>query len=516
MYGAWRTVKREASEFGMEQQSLIAEPTTRTVISAYAEDARKGVGTLNADIAAYEVKQAEKRGGLLTKEEYENSELFTPGVAWYDGMTNESAMVQKEYQEAQNRRNQVFADASTGQTVVGMAAGFGAGIVEPKNLAIGVGVSLAAGPLATAGFLGNTARRIYQMRNVALKSRIAIGAAEGVVAGAITEPSNRYSAKVLQQDYTMADSLFNIATSTAFGAGVPVVGEGLSRVGAFMRGKADKFGGRTMDVVTHEADLATQQFMAGQRVDVRAIEAAESINVMKGTPEQKLKYAMETGVIEKPAVIADTAELEASGIQTDAAQFVPQQWRQDISPKTASELADPKSWVVRDKQTGEAVAEITQRDLAEKVNQAKYDVVPTVEHLANLNGQSYAATPTGVEVKAKQAALGNRDLDGVASEVQATARAAIEKHNNDAGSINNDTLIDYSAIDSQDAARVKMDEDALAETYFQEAEAEIRQMEIDGIVNEADLTEYRSALEELRKYKTVDALESLKICLTRG
>jgi formate-dependent nitrite reductase cytochrome c552 subunit len=43
------------------------------------------------------------------------------------------------------------------------------------------------------------------------------------------------------------------------------------------------------------------------------------------------------------------------------------------------------SWVIREKATGKAIAEVWQQSVAAKVNAAKYEAVPIQEHLASIN-----------------------------------------------------------------------------------------------------------------------------------
>ena len=43
------------------------------------------------------------------------------------------------------------------------------------------------------------------------------------------------------------------------------------------------------------------------------------------------------------------------------------------------------SWIVRDRKTGRAVHETWQREVAESINQEKYEVVTALEHLQSLN-----------------------------------------------------------------------------------------------------------------------------------
>ena len=60
-----------------------------------------------------------------------------------------------------------------------------------------------------------------------------------------------------------------------------------------------------------------------------------------------------------------------------------------ISPRAKSDLENPTSFVIKNKKTGEVIMETFSRDVAEKINKEKYEAVPIIEHLANLNKQSF-------------------------------------------------------------------------------------------------------------------------------
>ena len=67
----------------------------------------------------------------------------------------------------------------------------------------------------------------------------------------------------------------------------------------------------------------------------------------------------------------------------------PSQWKEGLSPKAMRELQSPSSYMVRNKETGEVIREINP-EAVPNLNTAKYEAVPIAEHLANLNGQTYA------------------------------------------------------------------------------------------------------------------------------
>ncbi|MFN9912256.1 MAG: hypothetical protein ACK53L_06715, partial [Pirellulaceae bacterium] len=99
---------------------------------------------------------------------------------------------------------------------------------------------------------------------------------EGIVAGAVVEPGNQSTAKGLFQEYTLQDSLFNIATSAAFGGIVPAVGAAASKLSPIMQSKLQRFRSKATEVVADEIDMASTQKALGQAVNIEAVEAQAS------------------------------------------------------------------------------------------------------------------------------------------------------------------------------------------------------------------------------------------------
>jgi hypothetical protein len=522
---------------------------------------------------AQAIKDAEFNGSRITENEYKNSKvLYSEGVQWYEGMTRESAEISKEFNDAARKRAQILQDASTSQSVAGFAVGFGAGVFEPKNLAVGVAAAVTLPGLGATGVLGRSVQRAYQMRKTAtqmrktatLGTRALIGGAEGVAAGVAVEPSNRYSAKILQQDYTMLDSVFNVATSTAFGAGLPVAAKGLSNASPFIKEKIAKFKGRTMDVVTAEIDLATTQFTNGQRVDVGVIEAAEIGSVAKKPVAEQAKVAealvryTESPEFEARFAKAGAEVRDASGqpkkffhgtANTDFTEFntrpeprgvsAPQQvlgaWftedgkrasayaydYKNVTPNNGNVrivyLALEKPYVLKRDELA-MINSIADKDLQveaflklrNKLEKEGYDGVK-VESLGGEGESIVAFYPEKIIP-----AFGEKSLADIIAQADTSNAQALAKAQADAVDPANDTLIDYSALDQIEARRITEPTEIDAEAYYQNAESEIRQMIDQDILNEADLAEYRQALEELQSRAPVDALETLNLCLTRG
>ncbi len=219
MYGFWNTPQQKRTDFGESQDTQLFKPRTSAVISAGGGEGFYGVGTLEADRTLRRVEEAKQTGTKISEEQYKaNPDLYSEGIPWHEGMTEESAKELKQFNDASIARRKILAEASDAQTILGFGAAFATGIVEPKNLAVGVAVSAGTAGLGSIGALGNTVRRAYQLRrSLKLGQKVGIGVGEGIVAGAVVEPGNQSTAKGLFQEYTLQDSLFNIATSAAFG-----------------------------------------------------------------------------------------------------------------------------------------------------------------------------------------------------------------------------------------------------------------------------------------------------------
>jgi hypothetical protein len=209
------------------RQARLAQefkPSTGQVVSSFVDEAFSGEQSLEFDIKRLAVTKAEETGQPFTEEEYKKSNYFNPNLSYYNGMTKEAALLLSDNQTQVDRRAFVISKASGMQSVAGFTSALAAGTFEPKNAAIGVATSMFGGAFINRAIGAKKLFSIYQKYGK-YPVMAAKGGVEGLVAAAIAEPSNRESAKVLRQDYTMADSMFNIATSSLFSAAFNVVPE---------------------------------------------------------------------------------------------------------------------------------------------------------------------------------------------------------------------------------------------------------------------------------------------------
>lgn len=164
-------------------------------------------------------------GARLTAEEFSLSEFARPGISvGEDGITANAARILAERYDERETRKAILSKSPSG---IGMAAaqlgvGFAAGMLDPINIAasfIPVTRVASVGRLLAKG--SKTSQRLKR------------GALEGTVGAAVVEPIVYGSARYEQnQDYTVANSLLNIAFGTVLGGGLHV---GAGKVGDILR-----------------------------------------------------------------------------------------------------------------------------------------------------------------------------------------------------------------------------------------------------------------------------------------
>lgn len=126
-----------------------------------------------------------------------------------------------ERKRAENERNIVLQNAPSSTVPIQLLAGFAASAVDPVNVALAfvpfVGPTRYAGMLAKAG-----------SRFARYGVRARVGAFEGAVGAALTEPLTLYASAQDQADYDITDSLMNVAFGTALGGGLHGLGGAIS------------------------------------------------------------------------------------------------------------------------------------------------------------------------------------------------------------------------------------------------------------------------------------------------
>ncbi len=131
-----------------------------------------------------------------------------------------------------------------------------------------------------------------------------------------------------------------------------------------------------IEEVLPKSQLDALDFIKSKLEDVKKFSpeenhVAKSRTMVPETPKQELTDE-QAGIVEAPK----TSELNKSGdVSTTPAPM--------ISP--TSSLEKPVSWVIRNKETGEPVMETFSKSTADKINTDKYEAVPSLQHLQELN-----------------------------------------------------------------------------------------------------------------------------------
>lgn len=524
------------------QASILDEyqPETSDVLGAYVEDAFQGVGTLNADNLRFQVRDLEKVGTPLDEETFKTS-FGDSGISYYKGITQESAQVLADYNKEQQKRSFIISKASTTQDIAGFGSAFATGIFEPKNLLIGVATAAIGGPLISKGLgVGRIAALEASLGRYG--SKAAIGGVEGLVSAAIAEPSNQYSAKILQQDYGMADSMWNIGLSA-------VLGVGLNTAPSFIK---DRFAARKfrkadlVETIKQEVDTATAQLSQGQRVDVSAVEkivdgavAKKSVAEKAATIEKFVKYTESPefkGKFEGSKVVdAEGAPLRVyHGTRGDFAEFDKEFITRGAygsgfyftpEPKVASSYATNKEGSnvrpvylsLKNPATPDQVraAELNyngsnrpgstayEDEVTSALKEQGFDGVKL--EIKGLNPQYVAFNPDQIIP-----AFGEGDMNTIAKQIDADNGKEAAKAVQAAHDPNNDTAIDQQAAQALDEYDMMAEQDELA-AY----ESEIASLREQGLLTEAD----EMAMEALAGYSEADtkaAYDAAYFCLTRG
>jgi hypothetical protein len=546
---------RGAVAFGQESlyPLTLEEPTVGATMDAFIQEAYFGVGTGYADSVAESIELAKIEGTPIDEETFYNT--YGQGRKYEAGMTYEAAQELVNYDNERKQSQEVIAGATNGAYIAGMTTGFAAGVFEPKNLAYGVGTSLLATPIIGGAVTGvKSLRRVQQLRRVsemALVSRGSYGAltarggAEGLVSAALMEPSNRYSADILQQDYTMADSLWNVATSAVLGAG-------LGAAPKFVQDKWAKFKGRTPDIITQEIDVATEQLITGQRVDVTPVErleagdiAAKPIAEKAAAVERVVRYTETPEFTSKmeganPKMYKEGAPVRIyhgtnkvfDKLDADGERVI---WGSD-SPDTSNSYATSPEYssvprvdifysnmrnplVVDAKGADWSQIEFNRKimdsdEIAAYAKKKGYDGVIIENVVDDMNAEGRYGNTSYAIFKSENIipAFGEGNIDTIASRLDAENKDALQKSAAEAVSPENDTAIDFDAARQIDEMVLEDNPEAEFKTYMDE----VRQMRKDGLIDEAEFTSLQDAMDNLNEADLEAIHNELYACLTRG
>lgn len=183
------------------------------------------------------------------------------GLTFDRAMSNEEAQLLADNKKAELIRQAIISKGPSG--VLPTVAMFGAGLAN-----------MATDPLEVASMfipvvgVGGRAAAVARFGKVG--GRVAVGAVEGLVGSALTEPFYYTLSRQQQLDYTMSDALLNIGLGTVFGGGIGAIGGVLAR-----------------------ADIPVAARVDGEPVRVKPPEAAPRVKegAFQLTPEMRVKEA---------------------------------------------------------------------------------------------------------------------------------------------------------------------------------------------------------------------------------
>lgn len=271
-------------------------------------------------------QQAIADGRLQTPEAL-NEQYKDFGLTFDRPATAEEARLLAENKKAEIIRNAIKAQSPGG--VVAGAAYFGAGLL-----------SMATDPLEVATMfipvVGQAGKAAAVARFGRVGGRVAVGAVEGGVGSALTEPVYYGLSRAQQLDYTMADALMNVGLGFVLGGGIGAASGVMARGGEVpktdlpdieMPPRERELAWREAESIRRlaaeqrpVADVALRQFATGQAVEVAPVMPRLTIRDKLAQIEKDIartaKYPV-TKVVRDIGVHPDSAfatDLRAAGI----------------------------------------------------------------------------------------------------------------------------------------------------------------------------------------------------------
>jgi len=545
-------------------------PTTGEVSDNYAGEAMYGVGTGNADYQARKVTQSEnaseaKEPSIFSpfeaptaddtkvemlrpedkpfnnEEEFKKSGKYNSSIKFYKGLTPKSAQVLSQTADEDQARNFVISRASTAQDVAGVATALTVGVLEPKNIAYGL-VTAGIGSGAVSTIRAKRIADAFQKLSKPVQGTV-LGGVDGLVSAALAEPSNRYSAEILKRDYDMTDSMFNIATSMIFGAGVRGVPTYIAE-----RIKTDRI--NRAKVVTDsldEIDAYTKQLVTGQEPDVTHLRAVRDGDLKNAPIERKAEAAesfvhytesddFKTRFDGSKVFDEDGAPIRVyHGTNQDFAAFDPD-LRQSapvygqgsyfaVDPKLASEFAGRGSteggnvrpaylnlknpYISDANEFRRKFAGVDKSEISERLKAEGYDGIMITRGTDPKNTEFVAFAPDQIIP-----AFGNDDMNAIIAKRNNENVGLMKEMASRQGDPTNSTAYAPELMAEIDKFTDLMAEDKTTEQLIQ-YEEEIAALHDQGLLSEDDLVAL-DHLKTLKEEDMINAYDSLYLCLTKG
>ena len=172
---------------------------------------------MNAALRSTQLFFGGDTGRKLTLQEYQESEFYREGITvGEDGIYEGAASILAERYDVRSKRKLILSRSRGGFGLGAAQLGVGlvASMMDPLNIAASFVPGIGAARLGVA-----------LSRPITASGRFARGAAEGAIGAVLVEPIVYGAARYEQdKDYTLADSMLNIAFGTVLGGGLHSVG----------------------------------------------------------------------------------------------------------------------------------------------------------------------------------------------------------------------------------------------------------------------------------------------------
>tara|TARA_S200002703_G_scaffold51878_2_gene45025 strand:+ start:1015 stop:2667 length:1653 start_codon:yes stop_codon:yes gene_type:complete len=420
------------------------------------------------------------------------------------GLKFDSEMLELEaeilYQRKRNeiRNNYIMSQAKGGRFAKGLLINMGMAILDPLN----IGLVLIPGALPTK--IG---------ANLGWQSKALLrGGTAGFVGTAALEPIIYGQAKSEQADYTMADSMINLAFGTIAGGGLHLAGSGIGHI--------------------HAKRLAAKQLQADENVTidniksgVEEVEAEIEVDKLKGADTDKINEKVvalkkELKKIRTRITKAENKKIIIEGEETTLGELSDEELK--ILGTENKELAALQ--LIKDRASvkdAEAQLNTTEAELktAEEFKNENPDNLDRAEiELDELQKRLKAA------IKAGDKDLEEKTIEMISKQQKLVDNIKKQGANNKRENLNvknpKDYIDDINAQGSKDNTNstsnvddAELDSDYKPETREEEIEAleELLLARIDGIGDEAEAKKFREQIKDIKNDQLTDKnLEDLE------
>ena len=199
----------------VQEPNYVGEgPLVRNYDPSFGFMLKQGASKMFSDLSLLlpgriaDVAIAEKRGGKLSKEDYESSEFYDPKIKWDDSFTEAKARLLKDRMDAEREYAYYLQQAQDISDYVGFYGGVIAGAVpDPLNF------------IPLLGSFSKPVRALQYAGMGARSSRALVGAADAALLTTLASPLLMAERASYQQKYDAQDVLMDIGLATGLGAG---------------------------------------------------------------------------------------------------------------------------------------------------------------------------------------------------------------------------------------------------------------------------------------------------------